>query len=193
MGLKCGINTGIVICGYFGIQHDQFSAVAKTVNFANRLCDYVGESGHINISTTTKNNLDSKFIITYVGKKEIHNMGKHDVFEVIHKYDNNPNKQLENGYGKITAWKLPNRISIKKSNYIYVSFFGSVNIGYLSLEIKDDSGEFEYFLDPRSISYTEEDNGILSFTNQLYSNTWSFKVTNTKLKPGKVYCRNWNL
>jgi hypothetical protein len=122
------------------------------------------------------------FKITYVQNKNIPNIGKHDVFEVLSKFNKKPGKQSENGYGEITNWILPKNITVNEPTNIYVAFFGTVNLGYLSLRIKDSSGKDRWFPDPRSIS-PMQDKGILSFKNQVYSNNWSFMV-DSGLKPG---------
>ncbi|HJR84566.1 MAG TPA: adenylate/guanylate cyclase domain-containing protein [Nitrososphaeraceae archaeon] len=182
LGLKCGINTGIAICGNIGMSNS-FTALGNTVNVANRFCDYIGEAGHIYISSTTKTNLDSTFKLTYVANKNIPNIGKHDVFEVISEFDNKPGEQSETGNGQITNWTLPKKIAINEPTAIYVAFFGSVNLGYLSLRIRDSSDKDYWFADPRSIS-PMQDKGILSFRNQVYTNNWSF-IPDSKIKPGE--------
>lgn len=182
LGLKCGINTGIAICGNVG-NNNRFTALGNTVNIANRFCDYIGEAGHIYVSSTTKSNLNSTFKITYVQNRTIPNLGKHDVFEVLSKFNEKPGKQSENGYGEITNWILPKNITINKPTKIYVAFFGTVNLGYLTLRIRDSSGKERWFDDLRSLS-SMQDKGILSFKNQVYSNNWSFTVY-SELKPGE--------
>lgn len=89
---------------------------------------------------------------------------------------------LEIGHGKITDFKIPNKIEIGTWHRVFAAFSGTVNSAFFSLKIEDSEGNSQWFEDRRSVRrhYGKNgqivESGALNFTNGSYSNEWSFKV-----------------
>ncbi len=194
MGLKCGVNTGRVLSGNFGIEgHDQLTVLGNNVNVANRLCNSIGQPGRIYVSTTTKNNIRDEFELSPLGKKYIKNIDEHEVFEVINTFERKEHShQLVKGVGQIKA-DIPEEIRITGASKVSAEFFGSVDSAFLSLRLEECVKKYLWFGDPKSaiLRYDAKtdkmwDVGLLNFRNCRYSNEWEFDIE-SKLKPGKGY------
>ena len=79
--LRIGINTGPVVAGIVGIKKFSYDIWGDTVNLAARM-ENSGEPGKINISGTTFELVNDKFICTHRGKILAKNKGEVDMYFV---------------------------------------------------------------------------------------------------------------
>ena len=73
--IRIGIHTGPLVAGIVGIHKYAYDIWGDTVNTASRL-ESSGETGKINISSTTYDLIKNRFNCTYRGKIEAKNKGK---------------------------------------------------------------------------------------------------------------------
>ncbi|GJM28611.1 MAG: hypothetical protein DHS20C17_12460 [Cyclobacteriaceae bacterium] len=72
--IRIGVHTGPVIAGIVGIKKWQYDIWGDTVNIASRL-ESNSETGRINLSETTYNEIKDEFPCEYRGKIEVKNRG----------------------------------------------------------------------------------------------------------------------
>lgn len=72
--MRIGIHTGPVVAGVIGKNKFAYDIWGDAVNLAARL-EELGEPNRINISEETAAAVNQEFVVTYRGKKEVHNKG----------------------------------------------------------------------------------------------------------------------
>jgi class 3 adenylate cyclase len=79
--IRIGIHTGPVVAGVVGENKFAYDIWGDTVNVASRM-ETSGETGKVNISGTTYERVNDKFICTHRGKIMVKNKGEFDMFFV---------------------------------------------------------------------------------------------------------------